>query len=57
MPAELESRSAAIIAAEPETMAAFLRGFRAAYGSFDSYAAGLGHPHAAALLAEILLEP
>ena len=54
---ELESRSAAIVAAEPETMAAFLRGFRATYGSFDSYAAGLGHPHAAARLAEVLLEP
>jgi protein tyrosine/serine phosphatase len=54
---ELESRSAAIVAAEPETMAAFLRGFRATYGSFDAYAVSLGHPHAAALLAEALLEP
>jgi protein tyrosine/serine phosphatase len=55
--AELELRSAAIVAAEPATMAAFLRGFRARYGSFDRYAAELGHPHAAALLAEVLLEP
>jgi protein-tyrosine phosphatase len=54
---DLESSSAAIVAAEPETMAAFLRGFRTAHGSFEAYAAGLGHPHAAALLAEILLEP
>lgn len=55
--AELEARSAAIVAAEPETMAAFLEGFRARYGSFDGYAAGLGHAHAGALLAEVLLEP
>ena len=55
--ADLDSSSAAIVAAEPETMAAFLQGFRAAHGSFEAYAAGLGHPHAAALLAEILLEP
>jgi protein tyrosine/serine phosphatase len=55
--AELEARSAAIVAAEPETMAAFLAGFRTTHGSFDSYATSLGHPHAAALLAEVLLEP
>ncbi len=55
--AELEKRSSAIIAAEPETMAIFLRRFRAAHGSFDAYGASLGHPHAAALLAEVLLEP
>ena len=36
---------------------AFLKGFRDAYGSFDAYAAGLGHPHAGARLAEALLEP
>ncbi len=54
---ELDSRSAAIVAAEPETMIAFLERFRAAHGSFASFAAELGHPHAAALLAEVLLEP
>jgi protein-tyrosine phosphatase len=53
----LESRAAAIVAAEPATMVAFLRGFRSTYGSFESYAAALGHPHAAALLTEVLLEP
>jgi len=53
---ELESSAAAIAAAEPETMGAFLDRFRANYGSFDAYAAGLGHPRAAVLLADILLE-
>jgi protein tyrosine/serine phosphatase len=55
--AELEKRSSAIVAAEPETMATFLVRFRATHGSFDAYAASLGHPRAAALLAEVLLEP
>jgi protein tyrosine/serine phosphatase len=54
--AEIESSAPAIIAAEPATMNEFLDRFRAAYGSFDAYAAGLGHPHAGALLAQILLE-
>jgi protein-tyrosine phosphatase len=54
---ELQSSAAAIIAAEPETMAAFLDRFRAAYGSFEDYAAGLGHPDAGERLAAILLEP
>ena len=43
----LESSAAAIVAAEPETMAEFLDRFRAAYGSFEDYAARLGHPDAA----------
>ena len=47
----LESSAAAIVAAEPETMAAFLRQFRAVYGSFEAYAASVGHPDAAARLA------
>jgi protein tyrosine/serine phosphatase len=53
----LESSAAAIVAAEPETMAEFLRQFRRAHGSFDAYAAGLGHPDAADRLRAILLEP
>jgi hypothetical protein len=53
----LESIATAIVAADPETMAAFLSGFRAAHGSFDAYAAALGHPDAGTALAEILLEP
>ena len=55
---ELESRSAGHRGRRAgDAMAAFLQGFRAKYGSFDAYAAGFGHPHAAALLAEVLLEP
>jgi protein-tyrosine phosphatase len=53
----LESSAAAIVAAEPETMAAFLRQFRAAYGSFEAYAVSVGYPDAAERLAGILLEP
>ncbi len=53
----LESSAAAIVAAEPETMAEFLRGFRQAHGSFEAYTAGLGYPDAADRLAGILLEP
>jgi protein-tyrosine phosphatase len=55
--AQLELSASAIVAAEPETMAQFLSRFRAAHGSFDAYAAGLGHPGAGAALADILLEP
>jgi protein-tyrosine phosphatase len=51
----LESSAAAIVAAEPETMAEFLRQFRRAYGSFEAYAAGAGYPDAADRLAAILL--
>ena len=53
----LESSAAALVAAEPETMAAFLRQFRAVYGSFEAYAASVGYPDAAERLAGILLEP
>ncbi len=54
---ELETSAAAILSAEPETMAAFLEQFRAAHGSFQAYAARLGHPEAATRLEAILLEP
>lgn len=54
---ELESSAAAIVAAEPATMTAFLEGFRLRYGTFDDYATGLGRPAAGTRLAEILLEP
>jgi protein-tyrosine phosphatase len=52
----LESNVAIIMAAEPATMTEFLQGFRAAHGSFEAYAAAVGHPDAAARLADILLE-
>jgi protein tyrosine/serine phosphatase len=53
---ELESSSAAIVAAEPETMAEFLGQFRDVYGSFEAFAASAGYPEAAERLAGILLE-
>jgi protein-tyrosine phosphatase len=55
--AQIDARAPAIVAAEPETMAEFLKRFRAAYGSFDAYVARLGHPDAGTRLAGILLEP
>ena len=39
---ELERSSAAIVAAEPETMALFLQRFRSEHGSFEAYADSLG---------------
>jgi protein-tyrosine phosphatase len=54
---QLESSAAAIVAAEPETMAEFLRRFRIVHGSFEAYASAMGHPDAASRLADILLEP
>jgi protein tyrosine/serine phosphatase len=54
--AQLEASAAAIVAADPETMGEFLRGFRKTYGSFDAYAAQIGYPDAPARLADILLE-
>jgi protein tyrosine/serine phosphatase len=53
----LESNVAIIMAAEPATMMEFLRGFRGAHGSFEAYAAAIGHPDAASRLADVLLEP
>jgi protein-tyrosine phosphatase len=54
---QVESNVAIIMAAEPATMTEFLRGFRDAHGSFEAYAAAVGHRDAASRLAEILLEP
>ena len=54
---ELESRSAAIVAAEPAAMAAFLQGFPSEVRVVRCLRGRVGHPHAAALLAEVLLEP
>ena len=54
--AELESSAAAIIAAEPETMLAFLAAVRSRFGTFDDYAASLGRAGAGAALQAILLE-
>ena len=56
--AELESRSASPSwPPSPRPWRPSWVGFRAAHGSFASFAGELGHPHAAALLAEVLLEP
>jgi protein tyrosine/serine phosphatase len=55
--AELDSSAAAIVAAEPETMAMFLERFRDAFGTFESYAESVGRPGAAAALQSLLLEP
>jgi protein tyrosine/serine phosphatase len=52
---ELESSAAAIVAAEPETMVRFLARFRARFGSFDDYVAGIGHPEVGPRLRELLL--
>lgn len=54
--AELDSSAAAIIAAEPETMVAFLDVVRRRLGSFSDYATSLGHPGAGEALRAILLE-
>jgi len=53
---ELERSSAAIVSAEPETMALFLARFRSTHGSFDAYAASLGMGEAATGLRAVLLE-
>jgi protein-tyrosine phosphatase len=55
--ADIESSAAAIVAAEPETMAMFLSRFRDAYGSFDAYAASVGHAGVGDALRGLLLEP
>jgi protein-tyrosine phosphatase len=54
---ELERSSAAIVAAEPETMALFLQEFRSHHGSFEDYAAALGMDTAVIYLRTALLEP
>jgi protein-tyrosine phosphatase len=53
----LERSSAAIVAAEPDTMALFLQQFRAHHGSFEEYAAALGMASAVIYLRRALLEP
>lgn len=53
--AEIEASAAAIVAAEPETMAAFLAQFRADHGSFEGYASGMGLSAAVGTLREALL--
>jgi protein tyrosine/serine phosphatase len=53
---ELERSSAAIVAAEPETMALFLQRFRSVHGSFEDYAESLGMISAATALRAALLE-
>jgi protein tyrosine/serine phosphatase len=53
---ELERSSAAIVAAEPETMELFLKRFRSDDGSFEAYADSLGVASAASGLRMALLE-
>jgi protein-tyrosine phosphatase len=53
---ELERSSAAIVAAEPETMELFLKRFRSDHGSFEAYADSLGVASAASGLRMALLE-
>jgi hypothetical protein len=53
---ELERSSAAIVAAEPETMALFLQRFRSEHGSFEAYADSLGMPSVVRDLRTALLE-
>lgn len=53
--AELESSAASIVAAEPETMVLFLERFRARFGSFDHYVAGIGQAGVGTRLRELLL--
>jgi protein-tyrosine phosphatase len=53
---ELERSSAAIVAAEPETMARFLERFRSDHGSFAAYADSLGMASAVGGLRNALLE-
>lgn len=54
---QLERSSAAILAAEPETMALFLERFHSDHGSFEDYAASLGMASAVAYLRLALLDP
>ncbi|MDQ2727452.1 MAG: tyrosine-protein phosphatase [Actinomycetota bacterium] len=54
--AELDASAAAMVHAEPATMARFLVGLRAEHGTFEGYAASLGRPDAGSALRELLLE-
>jgi hypothetical protein len=53
---ELERSSAAIVAAEPETMALFLQRFRSDHDSFEAYADSLGVAATVSSLRTALLE-
>jgi protein tyrosine/serine phosphatase len=53
---QLERSSAAIVAAEPETMALFLQRFRSVHGSFEDYAESLGMIGAVTALRSALLD-
>lgn len=55
--AEIEASAAAIVAAEPETMARFLDGLDERHGGAEAYVAALGRPDAADTLRGLLLQP
>ncbi|MDQ2725325.1 MAG: tyrosine-protein phosphatase [Actinomycetota bacterium] len=55
--AALDASAAAMVHAEPATMARFLAGLRAEHGTFEDYAASLGRPGAESVLRVLLLEP
>jgi hypothetical protein len=55
--ADLETNSAAIVAAEPASMAGFLELFRAEYGTFEAFVDELGLPATPGALRQLLLEP
>ncbi len=54
--AELDASAAAIVGAYPESMRAFLAGFRAEHGSAERFAGGIGLPGIAGRLRELLVE-
>ena len=53
---ELDASAAAMVHAEPATMARFLGGVRAEHGTFEDYATSLGRPDVGPVLRELLLE-
>jgi protein-tyrosine phosphatase len=55
--ADLETKSASIVAAAPETMALFLKGVEATYGGAVGYLDSIGRGGVAERLRELLLEP
>ncbi len=55
--AEYEKSAAAMVAAEPASMAGFLAGFRAEHGTFERYVAALGLAGVGDRLRELLLTP
>jgi protein-tyrosine phosphatase len=54
--ANLEPKTAAIVAAEPESMLLFLKGVEATYGGAEDYLASIGRPGVGARLRSLLLE-